>query len=206
MSLIRFRPACALTSAALMLVLAGAERPTSAHPHVWVTDVTTFLFEGPRLVGLRHHWRFDELFSSYVSEEHDADGDGAFDPAELAGLQEDAFSNLAEYGYFTHARVDGERLPLDAVEDFQATIEDGLLTYEFTLPLPEPIDPAAVSFAVGVYDAEYYVEVLLDRHDPVRFRGMDSGACIYDIRPDTENAIYYGMVNPLVISLQCAVS
>jgi ABC-type uncharacterized transport system substrate-binding protein len=206
MSLIRFRPAFALTSAALMLALAGADRPASAHPHVWVTDVTTFLFEGPRLVGLRHHWQFDELFSSYVIEEHDADGDGAFDPAELTGLQEGAFSNLAEYGYFTHARVDGARLPLAAVEDFQATIEDGLLIYEFTLPLPEPVDPAAVSFAIGVYDAEYYVEVLLDQHDPVRFRGMDSGACIYDIREDAENAIYFGMVNPLVISLQCAVS
>ena len=206
MSLIRPRPAFALATAALMLALAGADRPARAHPHVWVTDVTTFLFEGARLIGLRHHWRFDELFSSYVIEEHDADGNGAFDLAELAGLEEGAFSSLAEYGYFTHARVDGNRLPLMVVEDFQARIEDGLLSYEFTLPLPEPIDPTAVDFVVGVYDAEYYVEVLLDQHDPVRFRGMDSGACIYDIRADAENAIYYGMVNPLVIALRCAVS
>ena len=207
MSLTRFRPAFVLiTSSALMLVLPGAGGPASAHPHVWITDVTSFLFDGPELVGLRHQWQFDELFSSYVIEEHDADGDGAFDPAELAALQEGAFSNLAEYGYFTHARVDGARLPLTAVEDFEATIEDGLLIYEFTLPLPEPLDPRAVSFAAGVYDAEYYVEVLLDQDDPVRFRGMDSGACIYDIREDTENPIYFGMVNPLVITLHCAVS
>jgi ABC-type uncharacterized transport system substrate-binding protein len=206
MPLIRFRPAFALTTAALMLALAGADRPASAHPHVWVTDVTTFLFEGPQLVGLRHHWQFDEFFSSFVIEEHDADGDGAFGPAELKGLAEGAFSNLAEYGYFTHARVDGEPLPLTAVEDFQATIEDGLLTYEFTLPLPAPVDPRAVSFAAGVYDAEYYVEVLLDQDDPVRFGGMDSGACIFDIREDSEHPIYFGMVYPLVITLQCAVS
>ena len=206
MSLIRFRPTFALTAAALMLALAGADRPAVAHPHVWVTDVTTFVFEGPRLIGLRHHWQFDELFSSYVIEEHDADGDGAFDPAELAGLQEGAFSNLAEYGYFTHARLDGEPVPLTAVEDFQATIEDGLLTYEFTLPLPAPVDPRTVSVAAGVYDPEYYVEVLLDPHDPVRFRGMDSGACIFDIREDSAHAIYFGMVYPLVITLQCAVS
>ena len=206
MSLIRPRPAFVLTFIAPLLALVGADRPALAHPHVWVTDVTTFLFEGPRLIGLRHHWRFDELFSSYVIEQHDVDSDGAFDPGELVGLQEDAFSNLAEFGYFTHARIDGAGLPLAAVEDFQATIEDGLLIYEFTLPSPEPVDPAAVSFAVGVYDAEYYVEVLLDQHDPVRFRGMDSGACIYDIREDADNAIYYGMVYPLVISLQCAVS
>ena len=82
MPLIRSRPAFALTTAALMLALAGANRPASAHPHVWITDVTTFLFEEPQLVGLRHHWQFDEFFSSFVIEEHDADGDGAFDPAE----------------------------------------------------------------------------------------------------------------------------
>lgn len=205
MSLIRSRPAFVL-GAALMLVLPCAGSSAIAHPHVWITDVTTFLFEGPQLVGLRHRWQFDEFFSSFVIEEHDADGNGAFDPAELAGVREGAFSNLAEYGYFTHARLDGAPVALDQVEDFQATIADGILTYEFTLPLPEPVDPAAVSVAAGVYDAEYYVEVLLDQEDPVRFRGMDSGACIFDIREDAGNPIYFGMVYPLVITLHCAVS
>lgn len=200
---------CALALSAipaLMLMLAGSSSPALAHPHVWITDVTTFLFEGPQLVGLRHHWQFDDLFSSYVIEQHDADGDGRFDPAELASLEEGAFSNLAEYGYFTHARVDGDALALSAVEDFAATIDDGLLTYEFTLPLPEPIDPAATSFAAGIYDPEYYVEVLLDPEDPVRFSGMVPGACIFDIREDPDNPIYYGMVYPRVITLSCAVS
>jgi tRNA threonylcarbamoyladenosine biosynthesis protein TsaE len=207
MSPIRLTPAVALTaSAALLLVAAGTSSPAMAHPHVWITDVTTFLLEGPQLAGLRHRWQFDEFFSSFVIEEHDADGNGEFEPAELAGVQAGAFSNLAEYGYFTHARLDGEPVALDQVEDFQATIADGILIYEFTLPLPEPVDPAAVSVAVGVYDAEYSVEVLLDQDDPVRFRGMEPEACIFDIREDTENAIYFGMVHPLLITLHCVVS
>ena len=194
-------------SAALapVLLMAGEVAPASAHPHVWITDVTTFVFEDRQLVGLRHQWIFDEFFGSFVIGEHDADGDGRVDPAETAALRAGAFDNLAEYGYFTHLRIDSEALPLRAIEAFSARIEDGVLVYEFTLPLPQPVDPGA-NLALGVYDPEYYVEVLLDEQDPVRFAGLPSGACTFDIREDSERAIYYGMVYPLAITLACATS
>jgi ABC-type uncharacterized transport system substrate-binding protein len=205
MSTTRPMPAILLFLAVpLVLLLQGGV--AAAHPHVWITSVTSFVFAGPELLGLRHRWQFDEFFSSYVIEEHDADGDGSFDAAELASLRDGAFSNLREFDYFTHARLDGAPLALTEVRDFAATIADGVLIYEFTLPLPEPIDPAAVSFAAGVYDPEYYVEVLLDPDDPVRFSGMQPGACIFDIREDTDNPIYFGMVYPLAITLSCATS
>src|SRR5687768_1728837 len=92
-------PAILLSLAvAVVLLLHGGV--AAAHPHVWITSITSFVFEGPELVGLRHRWQFDEFFSSYVIEEHDADGDGSFDAAELASLQEGAFSDLREFDYF----------------------------------------------------------------------------------------------------------
>jgi ABC-type uncharacterized transport system substrate-binding protein len=191
---------------AVLLGLGGRSDPAAAHPHVWITDVTTFVFEDRRLVALHHRWTFDELFGSFVIEQHDADGDGRFDAAETEGLRADAFDNLEEYGYFTHLRIDGSDLALHAVRDFRASIEAGELIYEFTLSLPEPVDPAATEVAVGVYDPEYYVELLLDEDDPVRFAGLPNGACTFDIREDTENAIYFGMVYPLMIKLACAIS
>lgn len=177
-----------------------------AHPHIWINDVTTFVFEDRALVGLRHHWQFDEFFSSFVIEEHDHDGDGAFNPDELASLRAGAFDNLRDVDYFTHVRVAGEALQLDAARDFSARIEDGVLIYDFLLPLPEPVDVATEAFEAGVYDAEYYVEVLFDENDPVRFEGMPSGMCIFEIVEDTDNPIYYGMVYPLAITLTCATS
>ena len=156
------------------------------------------------MVGLRHRWEFDEFFGSFVIQEHDADGDGAFDAAETASLKENAFASLRDHGYFTHLRIDGELVSLTDVEKFGATVEDGLLSYEFTLSLPEPADPALMPVAVGVYDEDYYVEVLLDQDDPVRFAGLPSGACTFEIEEDAENAIYFGMVHPLTISLRCA--
>jgi ABC-type uncharacterized transport system substrate-binding protein len=180
--------------------------PAAAHPHVWINGVTTFLFKDRQLAGIRHHWEFDEIFSSYVIDEQDADKNGKLDRAEIDSIQSNAFSNLRDYGYFTHVRLDGKELPLSKVADFTARIEGDVLVYEFTLPLARPIDPATSRFAVGVFDPEYYVEVLLDEDDPVRFEGLPSGACTYAVREDTEHPIYYGLVNPLIIVLSCATS
>ena len=47
---------------------------------------------------------------------------------------------------------------------------------------------------------------MLDQYDPVRFEGILSGGCMYQIREDAENPIYYGMVYPLAITLTCATS
>jgi ABC-type uncharacterized transport system substrate-binding protein len=199
-------PVAVVLTAAWLLAVVGRSEPVAAHPHVWINAVATFLFEERKLVGLRHHWEFDEFFGSFVIEEHDADGDGAFDPAETRAVREAAFSNLHEFGYFTHARIDGEELPLDEVSDFTARIEDGTLIYDFTMPLPEPVDPGAERFTAGIYDPEYYVEILLDEYDPVRFEGLPSGACTFAIREDAENPIYFGMVYPLAITLSCATS
>jgi ABC-type uncharacterized transport system substrate-binding protein len=180
--------------------------PAAARPHVWINAVATFVFVDRMLVAVRHHWEFDEMFGSYVIQEHDANGDGELDRVEIDSIQANAFSNLRDYGYFTHVRIDGKEVPLTEVSDFTARIEEGALVYEFTMPLAKPIDPAGYRFATGVYDPEYYVEVLLDDDDPVRFEGLPSGACTYTVPEDTEHPIYYGMVYPLTITLNCATS
>ena len=180
--------------------------PAGAHPHVWINDVTTFLFKDRQLVAIHHHWEFDEIFSSFVIQQHDNDHNGKFDKTENASVQKEAFSNLQDYGYFTHVRIDDKKLPLDKVEGFQATIKKEIMIYEFTLRLPQPVDVIKRHIAVGVFDPEYYVEVDLDENDPVHFSGLPSGACTFDIREDTKHPIYYGMVDPPVIYLTCATS
>ena len=67
------------------------------------------------------------MFSSFVIGEHDAEGDGVLDAAEIANVWENAFANLEEHGYFTHLRVGEELLRLDRVRDSAATIEGEVL-------------------------------------------------------------------------------
>ena len=189
-----------------VLGLTGQADRAEAHPHVWINDVTTFLFKDRQLVGIHHHWQFDEIFSSFVIEQHDHDRNGKFDQTENASVQKEAFSNLHDYGYFTHVRIDDKKVALDKVVDFRATIKKDVLIYEFTLQMPKPVDVTTRHFAVGVFDPEYYVEVDLDENDPVHFTGLPSGACTFDIREDSKHPIYYGMVDPPVIYLNCATS
>jgi nickel/cobalt transporter (NicO) family protein len=101
-----------IATAGALLACAGRAEPVGAHPHVWIDAVVTFVFEDGQLVGLRHHWKFDEFFGSFVIEEHDDNGDGAFDAAEVSAIRDTAFSNLREYDYFTHVHIDGDKLPL----------------------------------------------------------------------------------------------
>ncbi len=89
--------------------LIGQSGPVAAHPHVWINDVTTFLFKDRQLVAIHHHWEFDEIFSSFVIDQHDKNHNGKFDKAENVSVQKEAFSNLHDYGYFTHVRVDDKK-------------------------------------------------------------------------------------------------
>ncbi|MEM7021510.1 MAG: DUF1007 family protein [Pseudomonadota bacterium] len=187
-------------------LIAGNAEPAQAHPHVWVDHVTTFVFEDRQLVALRHRWAFDAFFGSFVIEEHDVDRNGAFDVEEMAALRAAAFANLDEYSYFTQLRVDGELQQLHNVAAFEASIDDGVLVYDFTLRLPAGIDPTATDFSVGVYDPEYYVELMPEEDHPVRFAGLTNGACTFDMTEDTEHPIYYGMVDPPIVTLACATS
>jgi nickel/cobalt transporter (NicO) family protein len=54
-----------IATAGALLAFAGRAEPVDAHPHVWIDAVVTFVFEDGQLVGLRHHWKFDEFFGSF---------------------------------------------------------------------------------------------------------------------------------------------
>jgi ABC-type uncharacterized transport system substrate-binding protein len=198
----RATTACGVAAVAWM----GLTPAALAHPHVWIEGVSTFVFEGREIVAIRHTWRFDDFFSALLIDDHDVDGDGTFDEVELASLKESAFANLEEYDYFTHVRIDGRPTPTREVDAFRAWVDEGALVYEFDVVLPEPVDPATTDFRAGVYDEEFYVEIMLDEDDPVRFAGIASGACVFDIREDVDNPIYFGLVYPLTITIDCATS
>src|SRR5262245_14425952 len=94
---------------ALAALLLGAA-PAAAHPHVWVTMATEFLY-GPdgQMTGVRHSWTFDETFSSFALLGQKGKKKGEFTREELAPLAEVNIASLKEYRYFTNAKVAGAR-------------------------------------------------------------------------------------------------
>jgi ABC-type uncharacterized transport system substrate-binding protein len=196
------RPGSAF-AAALASFIAGTA-PLSAHPHVWLDAVATFVFEGEQLRALRLTWAFDEFFGTAIIRRFDENRNGSFEPAENAELEKGAFANLKEYGWFTHLKIDGKHVPVGGVSGFQASTRNGQLVYDFTLALPPNLDPTANEVAVSLFDESYFVEVSLEATDPVRFQNMAPGRCAFAVRDgDGTTATGFAVAPFQTITLSC---
>lgn len=189
---------------ALLTMTSGPS--ANAHPHVFIDNIAYVQFENGKITGLRFHWTFDEIFSFLLFEDFDKDKDKSFNKTEVAALRAGAFSALKELRYFTHIRIDGKLLAEPRVLDFEAVAKDGRVSYSFTVPFDKPVDPRRNTLSFGVYDATFYVSVVHDAIDPVRFTGDGSQACHFELGDDTENPIYFDMVIPKKVDVICATS
>ncbi len=132
----------------------------SAHPHVWVTVKSELVYAPDgALLAIRHHWTFDEMFSTFATQGLDANGDGKLSREELQGLAEVNVTSLKEFGYFTRVKADGKRAPITDPKDYWLDFQNSALTLNFTLPLKAPVRGKAVE--VEVYDGTYFVDFAL---------------------------------------------
>lgn len=187
----------------LSAVLLATASPAVAHPHVWLDNVLTFVFDGDRLTALRLTWSFDEFFGTALIRRFDENRNGRFEPPENDKLQANAFVALRDYGYFIHMTVDGKPVTLDTISGFQASVRSNQLVYDFTATLPSPVDPMTAQVAVSIYDESYFVEASLDANDPVRFSGMASGRCSFAVTDGQGGAQAFGVAPFQVVTLTC---
>lgn len=177
--------------------------PATAHPHVFIDNTVSFVFDGDKITGFRENWVFDDVFSDELIKEFDANGDKSFDAAESKKVGETVLPNVKQFHYFTYVWLDKKDLGEIPPQDFTATAAKGIVTFDFFVPLPKPIDPRTEHLAVEVYDHEFYVEVDLHKAEPVRFSKMQGINCAPAIRDDPSRAYFGGFVNPQEITLTC---
>jgi len=180
-----------------------AASTASAHPHVWIDAKATLVFDKGKIAAIRMHWTFDPLFTMLVMGEHDKDKSKSFDKAEVADLRNNAFSNLKDYSYFTHLRLDGKPAKVSRVKGFKPSFVGGKLVYEFTVLLDNPVDPLKTRFGFGVYDETYYIEIQFDEKAPVAKTGAGSAGCTHTIAVDKKNPFYNGIIFPRIATLRC---
>ncbi len=180
-----------------------APSAASAHPHVFIDSRVTFVFAGDRIVGFRENWLFDEIFSDQLLQQFDADQDGKLSPSESEQVAQGTLPNLAQFRYFTYVWLAGRDLGRLEPSDFHASARDRLVSFDFMVKLPQPVDPRQADLALEINDREYYVEVLLAKDEPVRFKGMQGVTCEAGVAKDEKNAYYGGFVIPQRITLKC---
>ncbi len=158
--------------------------PALAHPHVWVTAKEQILFgPGGKILGFRHAWTFDEMYSAFATQGLGKDGKPPT-KEELAPLAKTNVESLAEFQYFTLAKTGPKMYEFGAPKDYELEADDKkLVTLRFTLPLKEPIS-AKKPFTFMVYDPTYFVDIELEKADPVTLKDAPPGCSLTTLRPD----------------------
>lgn len=194
----------AVAAVILVMSLLIAVQPADAHPHVFIDNTVTFVFDAGKVTALRLRWAFDDIFSDDLLNQFDADGDGKFDKLESKAVGEGTLPNLKLFHYFTYVWVDGKQLDRIDPVDFAASADDKrIVTFEMKVPLPKPVDPRTQALATEIYDQEFYVEVDLAQKDPVVLENAQGVPCGATVRDDHEDAYFGGFVFPQEIALQC---
>ena len=156
--------------ACLMMAWTLSAAPIEAHPHVWVTLHSEILYASDgQITGVRHAWRFDDMFSSYALQGIAHAKKGKFTREELTSLAQLNMDSLKEYDYFTYARGDGKKLKFSGPIDYWLEYENPALILHFTLPLKAPV--AAKTFQVEVYDPSIFVDFEFAKGKPVALDG-----------------------------------
>ena len=192
-----------LLVAILLAGAVGMSRPAAAHPHIFIDARVILHMEDGRVVAITQHWTFDAVFGGVVIHAFDKNRDGKLDAGEAKLVRRGAFDALKDFNYFTVVRIGREELKLEKVTGFAAAVKDGRLTYRFTLPLPQPVDPGADRPAFLFLDKTYYVAVELAKQNPVTFAGAAPAGCRTVIRDDFDNPIYFGSVVPRMLNFDC---
>lgn len=172
-----------------------------AHPHVYIDNTVTIVFDRDGLSGIRAEWVFDEMFSSMIIHDYDKNKDGTFSTVEIEKIRNEAFSNLQKFHYFTSIKIEGKDFRVKYVKDFSVSLDGESVIYTFFIPCHVAAS-LYKEIKIFMYDPTYYVDIALAEGNPVRFENASSVDYDYRIIDDTENPYYYGQVFPQGISLR----
>jgi len=137
------------------------------------------------LVGIRHGWTFDEMFSAYATQGIGAKTKGQFTREELQSLAKLNVESLKEDGYYTNTWTDGQKqadvfeFPTEYWFDYDP--EKSELTLHVTLRLKTPL--TAKDLMIQIYDPIFFVDFGLDENAPATLVTAPAQCAVSTSRP-----------------------
>lgn len=175
----------AFTSATVLLSATSAR----AHPHILAEARLDVIVNSDETVRfLRHFWRFDEIFSSSVVLDFDANYDLKLDDEELQKVSATIFESLADYNYFQLVTSDGEDIVMNRPTRFNASYDQDRLIVLFESE-PKDLLKLAGKVVFGVYDPTFYVAIDFVNDGSLAVEELPPRCTRAVIRPDPNQAI-----------------
>lgn len=179
-----------------LLVLGSWDVPGWAHPHVFIDCFLTVIFDEQGLAGFRQRWEFDEMFTAFLLEEFDADGNSRFDAAEIQAVKQGAFDNLREFEYFTHLLIRGTAFIVQDVTSFSIELNGlGNAVYTFFVPCPVEVSEVPQEICISIFDDTYYTDIVL-QEKAVEWQQSKPFDVQYKVHDIPELSYYYDQIVP----------
>ncbi len=183
-------PGGELAGLVFLLAVAIAPMQAMAHPHVWVEMRSKVLLSADGMVtGVRVEWTTDPAYAKDALDGLDANGNGVYEPDELARLTQENLESLASYDYFVAFRFNGEPQKngkaTNGIQTYNAN--DGRLTLLFTVPLETPLDPHKGEIRLKVYDPEFFIDFEYSKKTPLLISHPLAAGCtanLMELPPD----------------------
>ncbi|WP_371226164.1 DUF1007 family protein [Roseovarius sp. 2305UL8-3] len=144
---------------ALLMMLALAYGPASAHPHIFVDTKTGFhVNEDGLLTGLEISWTYDPFTTLFLFDvlDLDRDGDGELNDEDYAAILRGETEWADDYVGDIYLEVNKKVHPHLKPVDAEAVYRDDQITVRFDLPLAEPVQVPGQEVVLRVYDPNYY--------------------------------------------------
>lgn len=172
-----------------------------SHPHTFMTQQITSVFDDKGLAGFKINWDFDEMFAAMIATDYDVNQNGSLEPDEVAHVRAEAFSYISEFNYFVFIRIDEKPFEVKFVKDFNAILSDGKLTYTFFIPCHVTAISNYKQIIVATYDPSYYSGIFFKKKDPAMLENTGRFDAKTLVQEDKATSIYYDMVNPWALFL-----
>lgn len=186
----------AIFSLALIVCVVFLHVPLlTPHPHVFIYNSITVVFDENGLAGFRLKWVFDEMFTNMIVHDFDKNKNGSLEPPEIKDIENGAFSNLKNFNYFTHIKINNKTFKVEFVTDFSAEIKGNALIYRFFVPCHVRAGSSFKEVRIAIYDISFYCSIFLTKN-PVGLENASSYELRHQIRKNKKEAYYYGQVYP----------
>lgn len=171
------------------VALVGASvTAAGSHPHIWAEARLELNIAEGKLAALQHVWRFDDIFSSTVLLEFDANADNALDAAELAKVGETVRGSIADYDYFQLVQHDGKDVEMTPPEAVIADFKDQRLILIFESKVKEPLALTGTVTA-AVYDPTFYTAIDYMKDEDMASDNLPPACAREVVRPDPDEIL-----------------
>ncbi len=187
---------CAVWAWAVCLMV-FASVPAMAHPHIFINNTMTVIFDRQKLSGITFRWVFDPMFSATLFADFTPDSEGQFSPSAIKQIKTGDFDNLVNYHYFLVFMLGRKRLSHIDIQQFTpSVVNHSNLVYSFFVPLNLSVLPEEQTLRVTVYDDTYLVAFDLMHTTDIAVKGDQTVETVWSIEKSRVRPMWPGQYMP----------